>query len=183
MKLLSRIASVVALALSLTVPALAQDLTDAQRQGLADRIESFDAAMRSNDMSVIMGVVPPQVLEAIATQYGATSDQLVEAAQQQLDAAMQAVTLVSFDMDLEGAEFATLSDGMHYAMIPTETVMDLGASGGKVKATSSTLGLLDGETWYLVRVEDAAQVGILQQVYPAFSGVTFPTGSMEPISE
>jgi exodeoxyribonuclease V alpha subunit len=56
-------------------------------------------------------------------------------------------------MDLEKAEFVALADGSPYALIPTETVMDLG-EGGKYRATSSTLGLLDGETWYLVRVED-----------------------------
>jgi hypothetical protein len=61
--------------------------------------------------------------------------------------------------------------------------MDLGEAGGKIKATSSTLGLLDEETWYLVRVEDAQQVEILKEVYPAFADVEFPTGSMEPVAE
>ena len=60
--------------------------------------------------------------------------------------------------------------------------MDMG-EGGKYRAQSSTLGLLDGETWYLVRVEDPQQVALLKEIYPAFADVVFPTGSMEPVKE
>jgi hypothetical protein len=35
----------------------------------------------------------------------------------------------------------------------------------------------------LVRVQDAPQVAILKEVYPAFADVAFPTGSMEPVTE
>jgi hypothetical protein len=97
---------------------------------------------------------------------------------------MANITLVSFGMELDKAEYKTLPDDSTYALIPTETVMDLGpAGGGKFRAMSSTLGLLDGETWYLVRVEDPQQVALLKQVYPAFADVTFPAGKMEPVTE
>ena len=183
MRLVTRIAATFALAFALTAPALAE-ITDAQRQVLADRIASFDAAMRANNLTSIMTAVPPKVLDSIATQYKVTNEQLLQAMQQQFDEAMKTVTLVSFGMDLEAAEFVTLPDGTEYALIPTETVMDLGAAaGGKMRASSTTLGLLDGETWYLVRVEDPQQVAILKQVYPGFADVTFPTGSMEPVTE
>jgi hypothetical protein len=182
MRPLLRLAAAVTLTFGLAVPAFAQ--TPEQHDALAGRIESFDAAMKANDMATIMGVVPPKVLDKIAEQFNVTTEQLVEAAQQQIDEAMKNVTLVSFGMDLEGAQFTTLDGGMLYALIPTETVMDLGeAAGGKVRATSTTLGLLDGETWYLVRVEDPQQVAILKQVYPAFADVEFPTGTMEPVTE
>jgi hypothetical protein len=172
------------LLLALALPAFAEELTEAQRDALAARIESFDAAMRASDMAEVMGVVPPAVLDKIAAKFNITTQQLVEAAQQQIDQVMKGITLVSFGMDLENAEFLETSDGTPYALIPTETVMDLGeAAGGKIKATSSTLGLLEGETWYLVRVEDAQQVTILKEVYPAFADVEFPAGSMEPVAE
>ncbi len=97
---------------------------------LVDRIASFDAAMRANDLTSIMTAVPPKVLDSIATQYKVTNEQLLQAMQQQFDEAMKTVTLVSFGMDLEAAEFVTLPDGTEYALIPTETVMDLGAAAG-----------------------------------------------------
>jgi hypothetical protein len=130
-----------------------------------------------------MGVVPPKVLEKIAAKYNVTAEQLVQATQQQFDETMKTVEIVSFGMEIDSAEIIALADGTPYALIPTETVMDLGDNGGKIRAKSSTLGLLDGTTWYLVRVEDAQQVAVLKEVYPAFADVVFPTGSMEPVTE
>jgi hypothetical protein len=186
---ISRIGAMLALILAFAVPAAAQtfsprDAVDSSDYfALVARVDSFKAAMDAKDMGTIMGVVPPLMLEAIAGQYGVTTEQLVAATQEQFDAAMQSVKLVSFGMDLETSEMYRLADDTLYAMIPTETVMDLGDAGGKVRVTSSTLGLLDGDIWYLIRVEDAQQVAILKQVYPAFADVTFPAGSMEQITE
>lgn len=173
----------IAVVAALAAPAFAAEFTDEQLEGLAARIESFDAAMKASDMSEVMDVVPPKVLDKIAANFNVTTEQLIEATQQQMDQVMKDVEIVSFGMDLEAAEFLETADGTPYALIPTETVMDMGEAGGKIKASSSTLGLFDEETWYLVRVEDAQQVAILKEVYPAFVDVVFPTGSMEPVTE
>ena len=178
-----RLLAVTAVLAALATPIFAAEFTDEQLEGLAARIESFDAAMQASDMSQVMDVVPPKVLDQIAAKFNVTTEQLIEATQQQMDQVMKDVEIVSFAMDLEAAEYLETADGTPYALIPTETVMDLGEAGGKVKATSSTLGLFDEETWYLVRVEDAQQVAILKEVYPAFADVEFPTGSMEPVTE
>ncbi|CAN7623131.1 hypothetical protein ASC89_15425 [Devosia sp. Root413D1] len=178
-----RLFAAIAVFAVLATPVFAAEFTDEQLEGLAARIESFDAAMKASDMSQVMDVVPPKVLDKIAANFNVTTEQLIEATQQQMDQVMKDVEIVSFAMDLEAAEYFETADGTPYALIPTETVMDLGEAGGKVKATSSTLGLFDEETWYLVRVEDAQQVAILKEVYPAFVDVEFPTGSMEPVTE
>ncbi len=178
-----RLFAAAAVVAALATPVLAAEFTAEQREGLAARIESFDAAMKASDMSQVMDVVPPKVLDKIAANLNVTTEQLIEATQQQMDQVMKDVEIVSFGMDLEAAEFLETADGTPYALIPTETVMDMGEAGGKLKASSSTLGLFDEETWYLVRVEDAQQVAILKEVYPAFADVEFPTGSMEPVTE
>jgi hypothetical protein len=179
-----RLFAAAAVVAALATPVLAAEFTAEQLEGLAARIESFDAAMKASDMSQVMDVVPPKVLDKIAASVNVTTEQLVAATQQQMDQVLETVEIVSFGMDLETAEFLETADGTPYALIPTETVMDMGAAaGGKIKATSSTLGLLDVDTWYLVRVEDAQQVAILKEVYPAFADVEFPTGSMEPVTE
>jgi hypothetical protein len=190
MRSLRLAAAALILGLGLSAPAMAQQIyspADAvqlsQSMGLQARVMSFDAAMRANDMSTIMGVVPPKILDAIAAQYNVSTTELIGAMQAQMDEAMKAVKLVSFSMDIEKTEFYRLPDDTLFAYLPTETVMDLGDAGGKVRAKSTTLGLLDGETWYLVRVEDPQQVALLKQTYPAFADVTFPTGSMEPVTE
>jgi hypothetical protein len=174
-------------AAALAVPRLAEQmspaLTEEQQAGLEARIATFDAAMRANDMATIMGVIPPAMLEKIATQYGLTTEQAIQATQQAMDEALKTVTFVSFSMDVDNATVAAQADGSPYLLIPTETVMDLGEAGGKIRATSQTLGLLDGETWYLIRVDDPAQVAIVKDLYPGLADVEFPPGSMEPVTE
>ena len=185
-----RFAAAFALALGLSAPALAQKIyapSEAMQSSeyfaLVARIDSFNAAMKTNDMATIISVMPPKVMDQIAAQFGVTNEELIAAGQQQLDAAMSTVKLVSFSMDVANGEFYRLADDTLYGLLPTETVMDLGEAGGKIRAKASTLALLDGETWYLVRIEDAQQVAIFKTVYPAFADVTFPTGSMEPVTE
>ena len=182
MALFTRLFAALGLVLALTLPVFAQELDDAQRAALVARIESFDAAMKASDMSGVLGVVPPKMLEKIAAANSVTVEQLIAATQDQINEALKSMTIVSFGMDLEAAQFVALADGTPYALIPTETLMDLG-EGGKYRAKSSTLGLLDGETWYLVRIEDPQQVALLKEVYPGFADVAFPTGSMEPVTE
>lgn len=173
----------------LAVPAAAQafSLTDQLESGqyfaLVNRVDSFDKAMKTSDMTGVLGVVPPKMLEKIAASNNVTVEQLIAATQEQINAAMASMTIESFGMDLKNATFVLLADDSPYALIPTETVIDMGEEGGKYRAKSTTLGLLDGDTWYLVRVEDQAQVVLLKEIYPAFADVVFPTGSMEPVAE
>lgn len=183
MRVLTRIVAGFALALALALPALAQGISSAQHEALVARVESFDAAMKANDMAAVMGVVPPRLLEKIAGIVGATTDQLLASMQEQMDEMLKTVKIESFGMDVETAEFVTLADGTVYAMIPTETVLDMGEAGGKIRATSQTLGLLDGETWYLIRVDDPQQAGLVKELYPALADVEFPAGAMEPVTE
>jgi hypothetical protein len=180
MRLFARLLAAAAVLLALAAPAFAQ--TDEQRAALSARIDSFDAAMKASNMAEIMGVVPPKIIDKLAATYSVTKEQLVAGMQQQIDAAMANIKLVSFGMDLSKAEFVTLADGTLYAMVPTETVMDLGEQG-KFKSSSSTLALLDGDTWYLIRAEDPQQQALLKEIYPAFADVTFPAGTMEPVTE
>jgi hypothetical protein len=184
MTILNRALAALALLVALAVPAVAQDLTEAQQTALTERVESFDTAMRENDMQTVMGVVPPKVLEKIAAQSNLSVDDLLAAMQAQMDEIMGKVEIVSFGMELDGVEYTTFDSGIVYGMIPTETVIDLGAdAGGKMKATSQTLGLLDGDTWYLVRIDDPAQVAIIKEIYPDFADVEFPAGTVEPVTE
>jgi len=180
MRLIARLAAAAAVLVALAAPAFAQ--TDEQRAALAARIESFDAAMKASNMAEVMGVVPPKIIEKLAATYNISKEKLIEGMQQQIDAAMANIKLVSFGMDLDKAEFATLPDGTLYGLVPTETLMDLGEQG-KFKASSSTLALLDGDTWYLIRAEDPQQQALLKETYPAFADVTFPAGTMEPVTE
>ena len=167
------------LVLSLLLPVAAREVTDEEKAALGEAIAGFDAAMRANDMVRIMGTIPPKMLDAMATQFSLTVEDLRAAMAQQMHEAMQNVLLVSFGMDFAGTTYAELSDGTPYAQIPTETVMEIPGSG-KIRAVSETLGLIEEGTWYLLRV-DPSQLPLLVQVYPGFADVQFSPGTMEAV--
>jgi hypothetical protein len=167
------------LALSLLAPAVAREVSEAERAALAETIAGFDAAMRANDMRRVMGTIPPRMLEAMAVQFSVTAEELIDAATEQMEQAMANVLLVSFSMKLETATYAELSDGMPYVLIPTETVMEIPGTG-KIKAVSDTLALIEEGTWYLLRI-DPGQLPLLHQVYPGFADVELSPGTMEPV--
>jgi hypothetical protein len=176
----SGVAALLALAmLACGGQAAARDLTEAENVSLVETVGDFNAAMLASDMETVVGVVPPKVFAAIAEQGGVDVEKLREIAIEQSRQAMAAVTVISFGMDLEAAEHKELDDGTPYVLIPTETVMDPGT--GKIRAKSKTLALMDSGTWYLLRIDDAQQVQILQKVYPEFVGVAFEPGTMEAV--
>lgn len=175
-----RAAAFAVLALAfLALPAFARPVTEEEKTALGETIAAFDAAMRANDMATVISTLPPRMLEVMGAQYGVTVADLTEALITQMQEAMTAVTLVSFGMDIANATYAELSDGTPYALVPTETVMEI-PDAGKIKAVSETLALIEEGKWYLLRV-DPSQLPLLHQAYPGFAEVTFNPGSMEPV--
>ncbi len=175
------LALLVVLAAALS-PAWARPLTEAETAPLADKVPAFDAAIGDGDYAAIVEVIPPPMLEHIAREAGVPVDELLIALKGQMDEIFATVELISFGMNVQAAEERELADGSPYVLLPTTTVME--AEGmGRVKVDSETLGLLDGADWYLVRVSDAAMVGVLRQVYPEFTGVEFPAETMTALEE
>jgi len=162
------------------LPLSAAEVTDADKAALVERVASFDAATRANDMGTVLDALPPKVFEAMAGQFGVTVEQLRAATIEQATQAMASVKIETFTMDTAAASYHELADGMPYVLIPTETVIDTG--NGKIKAVSETLGILDAGAWYLMRVEPA-QLPTLHQAYPGFAEVTFEPGTMEAVTE
>lgn len=181
--MIARLAAALLVLVLAVAPAAARPLTDAESAALAERVASFDAAMRNRDYDVIIGVIPPKILDHIATGAGTTADVLRPMLAGQMKEIFESVEIESFGMDLAGLEQRELADGEPIVFIPTRTVMDLGAELGRMQVDSQTLGMMDAGDWYLVRVNDTAMVGILRQVYPEFAGVEFPAETVTPLEE
>lgn len=173
-------ALLVALTLSAT-PAFAQDFPAADRAAMTARVDDFNAAFRSGDMAAIFDFMPPKVLSNLATQSGMEEEALLAAIKDQIDAAMAIVTIDSFAMDIDGSTYSVTPDGSRpYALIPTETIMTV-EGAGKMRATSETLAFADAGIWYLVRIDEAAQVTLLTDAYPEFKGISFAPGTLTTI--
>ncbi len=170
-------------ALALSAPATARDVTDAERAALAARIAAFDDAMRAEDYAAIVATIPPGIIDQLAKSYGVETAMLVERLPDMMKSAADRVTLLNFEMLLDDATYPELPDGTPYALIPTETVFQLKDGGKTYLATADTLAVLDQDTWYLVRVSEQAQVDALVAVYPGFAGVEFAPSDAEVIAE
>lgn len=163
-------------------PASARPLTEAETSALADKVAEFNAAISGGDYETIIEVIPPAMLAHIANQAGVPVEQLLVGLKGQIKEIFASVDLVSFGMDLAAAEERELADGSPFVLIPTTTVM--AAEGlGRMQVDSHTLGLLEESDWYLLRVSDAAMVGVLRQVYPPFAGVEFPAETMKALED
>ncbi|MGU3399552.1 hypothetical protein ACLBWS_07375 [Brucellaceae bacterium D45D] len=160
--------------------AQARDVTTAEKQKLEATVASFDKAMRNQDYEAITNIIPPRVLEFIAKQANVDVDTLRGVVIQQTKAALGAVKLEDFGMDIAAAKFAPLSNGEPYALIATKTVMNSEATG-KIVAKGDTLAVLDSGNWYLVRVSDVQQLAILRKAYPEFASVEFSSSTMEAV--
>ncbi len=173
-------ALIVAVALSVA-PAAAQDLSDADRAAMTARVDAFNAAFVAGDMAAIFDFMPPPILTRLAAQTGMEEEALLAAMKDQIDAAMAIVTIDSYAMNLDAATYSITPDGTRpYALIPTETVMTV-EGAGKMRATSETLAFADAGKWYLVRIDEAAQVTLLTEAYPEFADVTFTPGTLTAV--
>jgi hypothetical protein len=164
---------------SLASPAFAREATPVEVTALEQTVTNFDNAMTKNDLDTIVGTIPPRLQETLAKQANIDVDTLHKSIVAQMQAALATVKITAFSMDVKGADQHELADGTPYFLIPTTTEMDL--NGSKSEAQSRTLALLDGDKWYLLRIDDAAQIALLRTVYPQFADVDFEPGTLKAV--
>ncbi len=168
----------IAAALTAGSPARAREFDDKEKAALATTVADFNAAMVDARYDRIVKTIPPRVLAAMAEKAGTTSEKLVPDMISLMQALLEKVKIESFSMDLAKADYKEAKSGTPYVLIPTETVMSLGGKG-RIKETSSTLGIIEDGRWYLLRVADPGQLAIMRDVYPELSDLVIPTGSQE----
>ena len=138
-------------------------------------LQAMTAEARYDD---VVAVVPPRIVAAIAKKNGVTVENLKPAIAAVITAALAAAKVESFSIDISQAKYKELPDGSPYALIPTKTVIDAGDKGRFAESTFS-LAIIDDGKWYVIRVNDVANLIIMRSVYPEFAGVELPSGSME----
>ncbi len=187
-RVLSRLCFLLALAVAAAfaaasgAPADARSLDDKEKAALTATVTEFDAAMRKNDYERIVDTVPPKVINSISAKAGLDPAKLRTTMVGLMKTLTEQVKIESFGMDIAKADYKELKSGAPYALIPTETVIAAGDKG-RIQQKSHTLALLDEGKWYLVRVSDMQQLMIVREVYPEFTGVEFPQGSMEVLKQ
>ena len=158
--------------------ASARALDDREKASLARTVADFDKAFREARYNDVVAVVPPRIVESIAKKNGLTVEKLRPGIAAVLAKAMTLVKIESYAIDLSAIQYKELPNGSPYALIPTKTVIDAGDKGRFAESTFS-LAFIDEGKWYVIRVNDVANLMIMRSVYPEFAGVELPRGSME----
>lgn len=160
----------------LASPALAE--TQADRDTIAASMDGLVAAIQAGEFDKTLDTIPPKMMEAMAAQAGMSADQMRAAVAATTQQMMGVVKIESYEYDLEAATFGK-TDIREYALIPTSSVME--SMGQKMKASGNTLAMQDEGQWYLLRIEEPAQVGLLRSVYPDMADVEITSGQIVPV--
>lgn len=152
----------------------ARPLAAGEQTSLASTVASFAQAMKEATFDRIVATVPPRILEHIAKKNGIEAEQIKLGMIEVMRKAFASVRFESFGMDLAAAATKELPDGEPYVLIPTHMAI-AHMSGQRVERKTQTLALMDGGTWYLVRISEAPQVAMLREVYPQFATVELPS--------
>ncbi|WP_306116145.1 MULTISPECIES: hypothetical protein [unclassified Roseovarius] len=157
--------------------AIAADYTEAEKQALKDRVSSFQQAFATGDFATIVDVIPPKMLHHMATRANTDASALRTQLIALTETSMKEVVVDDIKMDLDQIRYETTPTDAPYALVPTDFTFTL-ADGTTLRSESMTLALRDAETWYLVRVQEGAQLLVLTEVYPEFKGVDFGKGRL-----
>lgn len=173
---------VLVLGFVLATPLYAQTVSEADKTALAARVDAFVGVFETETYGDTVDFLPPKLISFLIDAIGKqgktiTEQQLRSALAEQIRSIFSTVTLETFGMDVENAQYGVSASGTPYAVIPTETVMH-SASTGRVRMTSETLALVDSGVWYLVRIEGPEQGEMVRDVYPELKDLVFHEGTV-----
>ena len=171
--MLTRFLAFAILCASLAMPAQARDLTGGERTALDTRVAEFISAMDSRNYATMLGMAPPRLHEALAKQAGVSVEELRATAVTAMTEMMKTVQIVGYTMGLDQAKYMATPDGTPYALIPTQTKVEMPDKRTLV-ADSYSVAFMDGETWYLLAIDDPSQLVLFREQYPSFTDVAFP---------
>lgn len=135
------------------------------------RIEQFEDIYNSGEIATLFDFTPPEVLSKILSSGNVTRAQLDSQIDQVWKMTMQTVEIGGFDLDKTAREIEFLDNGRPYKILPTSTNMKIKANGSEIISESETLALIEDGEWYIVRLDEAAQIKIFRDAYPDFDGV------------
>lgn len=162
------------LALLLAGAALtAQALPPQDKQALQTALQDFVGYMqKGNTNAAIKASIPPALSHILADKMGLSVEDVYQFSQQQAATQWQKAQLESFHYDMENAREGMSSKGKPYVLIPYTTTVKM--HGKSHVGNSHILALKDQGTWYLIRLNNPAQLQLVQEAYPDLADLTLP---------
>lgn len=169
--------------LALALPAFARDLTAPEAKVLDAAVTSYLEAIETGDATRIVGAIPPRIIQLFAAQSGTDAATLEKTLAQQTESMLSGSRFS--DLRASVADRAVtdskLPDGtmVTWAVIPTE--FTVAQADTKTRNRQSMLALREGDRWYFIRTEGAAQQQMVSLAYPFLAEAKYPAASATPL--
>ena len=173
-----------ALSLVLAVPAAARPLGTDEAKQMSKSVGIYLRAIGRNEHERVIASLPPRVLNVFAGQAGIEASALVPTLAAQMKELTKGATFSDFTTDETtlDANDATLADGtpVTWVLVPTSFVAETKA--GKSRNEQPLLVLREGDKWYMMRIEGAAQQQLVSYAYPFLAEVQIPPSVATPLN-
>lgn len=131
------------------------------------RVSEFENAFLNNDMSKIVDFIPPKVLKRILSENNTTTAQLKISMDEMWKATLENVAIEKVKLDRSQNNIEVLENGRPYKVILTTLIMSLKDEPSTlITAKSETLAFFDAGEWYIVRLDEPAQIKMFKDEYP-----------------
>lgn len=148
----------------------------------------FATVTENSDMAGSLEMLPPTLIDSISAQMNVTRDEYIG---HMIQAASQNASLVSVrsvTLDTDAMTWHEATDGSSYALIPTQSVVEISDTPGGPRSTvvqevSQTLALKDRGEWHLVRLGSDQQQDNIRMAFPALYDQDFPLPQIEEVTQ
>ncbi|MEP1229991.1 MAG: hypothetical protein ABJG88_04895 [Litorimonas sp.] len=155
----------------------------ASSQALRDRVKEFEAIFDSDDIGETMNFIPPKTYEALKKGITATDEEMKNSVNREWKKALETISVESFTFELDENSIQTSSIGRAYTTLPLTMVMGINSDPTKlIKATSTTVALVDAGVWYIVRLDEPSLVGLFKKSYPDLSTIAIAPATQEIVT-
>lgn len=177
------LSALAALSIALALPLQARVLTVPESKSLQQAVDSYLAAIETGDGFAIVGAIPPRIIQLFAAQSGTDAATLETTLAEQTEGMLSGSRFSDLRADAmdQPVTDSKLEDGttVTWAVIVTEfTVTQAGSSA---RNRQSMLALREGDTWYFIRTEGAAQQQLVSLAYPFLAEAKFPASTSTPV--
>lgn len=172
-----------AMLVAFALPVAARPLSDAEQKVMSKSVDIYLRAIGRGESERVVSTLPPRILNVFAGQAGIEADALIPTLAAQMTAMMKGIKFSDFSSDKTALEAndATLADGTVVTWVLVPTAFTSETDAGKTRHEQPLLVLREGEKWYMMRIEGAAQVQLVSFAYPFLADVVIPPSKSTPI--
>ncbi len=179
-----RFAAAIAITILLALPASARPLGEDEAAQMSKSVDIYLRAIGRGEAERVISALPPRVLNVFAGQSGIEAKKLIDTLAAQMRELTKGVSFSDFTSEKNGlvAEDATLADGSVVTWVLVPTAFTAKSEAGRTRHEQPLLVLREGDKWYMMRLEGAAQVQLVSYAYPFLTDIILPPSVSTPLN-